>query len=381
MKLIGLVDTSVKDSKNHLMLKFIAKEYSDLFNLDVLEVTETSLASDAVEYLKGKIAAAAGVIITSNEKNQGILSILKSSLKNKVVLVMSESDYSQESSEQQLQFRQILEDPAVGAYTFPGNDFFIGKAIDQLDKEGHIENQEIIASLRKSFKKYTRFAELISEFEETQDEIIDTEDLYATGSIETTIDGLNKSADDWLEQAVEKVNAVEGNTYVKLDRGILTVNQLDYFLNSMPIELTFMDSNNQFLYYNYNTPAEEMLASTQPTQVGSPIAELHPEGGHKRVEMLIQQLRSGKIDTFPIHVPTHGPDKFVVHNYKAIRDKDGNYLGVNEYVQDLQPTINWYLKQTNQELIGGAVDAVSSATTNHGNDTEVDGVSSASMND
>ena len=54
------------------------------------------------------------------------------------------------------------------------------------------------------------------------------------------------------EQAAEAVQAVEGDTYVKLDRGILTVDQLNYFLKSMPMELTYADSNNQFLYYNKN---------------------------------------------------------------------------------------------------------------------------------
>lgn len=72
----------------------------------------------------------------------------------------------------------------------------------------------------------------------------------------------------------------------------------------------------------------------------------------------------------------------MVHNYEAIRDKDGNYVGVNDYVLDLKPVVDWYLKQTNQELIGGAVDAVSSTTTkdDHDDEEEVDGVSSASVN-
>ena len=72
------------------------------------------------------------------------------------------------------------------------------------------------------------------------------EDLHAKGTIETTIEGVDMAADDWVEQAAEAVQAVEGDTYVKLDRGILTVDQLNYFLKSMPMELTYADSNNQF---------------------------------------------------------------------------------------------------------------------------------------
>ena len=39
-------------------------------------------------------------------------------------------------------------------------------------------------------------------------------------------------------KAAELVGAVSGDTYVKLDHGILTVNQIDMFLKAMPFELT-----------------------------------------------------------------------------------------------------------------------------------------------
>ncbi len=47
------------------------------------------------------------------------------------------------------------------------------------------------------------------------------------------------------------------------------------------------------------------------------------------------------------------------------------YLGINEYVQDIKPIIDWYLEQTGQQLTGGDVDAVSGAT------SKVDTVSGA----
>src|SRR5690606_2239575 len=100
-------------------------------------------------------------------------------------------------------------------------------------------------------------------------DLTSTEDLHATGKIDTTIEGIDMLADDWVEQAAEATGAVEGNTYVKLNRGLLTVNQLNHFLDSMPAELTFADSNNQFLYYNHKLEAEDMLASRRPEQVGN----------------------------------------------------------------------------------------------------------------
>ena len=91
-------------------------------------------------------------------------------------------------------------------------------------------------------------------------------------------------AEDWVEQAAEKTKAVEGDAYVKLDRGVLTVDQINHFLNSMPMELTFADSNNQFLYYNYHLEKDDMLADRHPSQVGNPLAACHPPATFKNVE-------------------------------------------------------------------------------------------------
>src|SRR5690625_6280265 len=84
-----------------------------------------------------------------------------------------------------------------------------------------------------------RVVRLVNRTQSAEDveDVSDLEDLYATGAIDTTIKDVDMLADDWVEQAAEKTEAVEGNTYVKLDRGILTVDQLNYFLNSMPLEL------------------------------------------------------------------------------------------------------------------------------------------------
>lgn len=403
MKLVGLVGSNAEQSYNRMLLEFIAKEYTDVFDLELLEINQLPLfnqsddqtESEAVQSLNRKILAADGVIIATPEHNRTIPPALKSAIEwlsykihpmeDKAVLVIGASYYDQGTSRSQLHLRQILESPGVGAYTFPGNEFLLGKVKEAFDKNGEIKDQKTISFLRDLLVKFSRFVEVIGEFEEPKEEELTPEDLYATGSIDTTIADIDMDADDWVEQAAEKVKAVEGDSYVKLDRGILTVDQLNSFLKSMPMELTYADSNNQFLYYNHHKDGEDMLADRYPRQVGSPLASCHPERTFDNVKWVIQQLRSGKLDTFTIHVPTHGPDKYVVHNYTAMKDKNGNYAGINEYVQDLKPTIDWYLKQTNQELTGGpeeAVDAVSGATENTDSDDvdNVDGVSGASIN-
>ncbi|MFW7419267.1 NAD(P)H-dependent oxidoreductase [Vagococcus fluvialis] len=394
MKLIGIVGSNAEVSYNRTLLNFMAKEYKSLVEIEVLEIKDIPLfnqsddqtMSEPIQYLNKKIVEADGVIIATPEHNRSIPAALKSvlewlsfkihPLEEKPVMIVGASYYDQGSSRAQLDLRQILDAPGVNAIVLPGNEFLLGKVKEAFDTNGNLKDDKTKEFLTKSLKKFIQFVSLVTKLEEAEKPVLPKEDLHATGKIETTIDGVDMSADDWVEQAAEKVGAVEGNTYVKLDRGLLTVDQLNYFLSSMPMELTYADNNNQFLYYNQVAPAEEMLASRTPNQVGNPLANCHPEAALKGVEWVVQQLRSGETDCVRVNVPTHGPDKYVVHNYQAIHDNDGNYAGINEYILDFKPIIDWYLKQTGQTLVGD-VDAVTSASKKD----EVDAVSSASVKD
>ncbi|MDL4840518.1 NAD(P)H-dependent oxidoreductase [Aquibacillus rhizosphaerae] len=393
MKIVGIVGSNADFSYNRLLLDFIAKKFNKLIDVEVLDIADVPMFnqsddqtnSDVIQDLNKKILGADGVIIATPEYNHSIPSALQSVLEwlsfkihpldGKPVMIVGASYDVQGSSRSQLHLRQILDAPGVNAVVMPGNEFLLGEVHKAFDKEKNLKDKETTQFLESCIKKFIRFINVVNVMHspDGMKDLSSTEDLYATGFIDTTIKDINMLDDDWVEQAANKTNAVDGNTYVKLNRGILTVDQINYFLDSMPAELTFADSNNQFLYYNYKYEAEDMLAARRPEQVGYPLAECHPDRAYSSVAWVIQQLRTGKEDVVRTHVPTHGPDKFVVHSYQAVRNGEGNYLGINEYVRDIKPIIDWYLEQTGQQLTGGGVDAVSGAT------SKVDSVSGATV--
>ncbi|MCD5001145.1 NAD(P)H-dependent oxidoreductase [Enterococcus saccharolyticus] len=393
MKLVGIVGSNAEVSYNRTLLTYIKKQFGQLFDLEILEIKDVPLFNQSddqtngpvIQNLNKKILQADGVIIATPEHNHTIPAALKSvlewlsfkihPLENKPVMIVGASYYDQGSSRAQLHLRQILDAPGVNAMVMPGNEFLLGKVKEAFDSNGSLKDKRTVDFLQSTLENFVKFITLVNGMQEPKP-ALEPEDLFATGKIDTTIEGVEMSADDWVEQASDIVQAAEGNDYVKLNRGVLTVDQLNYFLASMPMELTFADSNNQFLYYNYTKEAEDMLASRTPDQVGNPLANCHPERVYKGVEWVIQQLRSGATDVVRVNVPTHGPDKYVVHNYQAMYDEAGNYAGINEYIWDLKPTIDWYLEQTGQKLVGD-VDAVSSASVK---EDEVDAVSGASEN-
>ena len=394
MKLVGIVGSNAKQSYNRLLLQYIQRRFSNLFDLELLEIDQVPLFnqshdqtdSEAIQHLNQKILAADGVIIATPEHNRTVPPALKSVIEwlsykvhpfnDKPVLIVGASYFDQGTSRAQLHLKQIMEAPGVGAFVFPGNEFLLGDVRKAFDENGILVNSTTASYLQSVLEKFTRYVNILNKVEEKP--TAPAEDLFASGKIDTTIEGVDMYANDWVEQAAKKTNAVSGDTYVELNRGILTVDQINHFLNSMPMELTFSDSNNQFLYYNHHKEKEEMLAGRHPSQVGNPLAKCHPEAAYKNVEWVISKLRAREIDIFRVKVPSNDPDKFIVHNYQAMRDDDGVFLGINEYVQDLKPIIDWYLVQTSQELVGGEVDGVSGASAN---DDSVDAVSGATSND
>ncbi|MFY1067433.1 NAD(P)H-dependent oxidoreductase [Enterococcus sp. AD013-P3] len=391
MKLVGIVGSNADFSYNRILLQYIASQFNELFELEIMEIRDIPMFNQSldatnsvpIQNLARKIMKADGVIIATPEHNHSIPAGLKSviewlsfkihPLENKPVLIVGSSYYDQGTSRAQLHLRQILDSPGVNAVVMPGNEFLLGKAPEAFDDMGNLKSEGTRNFLGATLGKFVQFIKIMDAMEKPEYKM-PPEDLHATGKTATTIEGVDMAAEDWLEQASDKVGAVIGNTYVKLDRGLLTVDQLNWFLNSMPLELTYADSNNQFLYYNHNAPAEEMLAKRQPGQVGNPLANCHPPKAYKNVEWVIQQLRSGNQDIVRVHVPNHGPDKFVVHNYQSIYDENGEYAGINEYILDLKPWVDWYLQQTRQQLVAADGTVVPTPTAG-GN---VNGVSGAS---
>ena len=231
--------------------------------------------------------------------------------------------------------------------------------------------------IQSTLQNFIRFAKVINMIGQTTD--YEEEDLSAKNGTDTTVKGVDMNADDWLDQAAKKVNAVEGNTYVKLDSGLLTVNQLNYFLKTSPVELTYVDENNQFIYYNNAVPTEKMLAKRTPAQVGDALDKVHPKIARviKHVKQVINTLRTGKTDLVSMPVPGGDDTTHVMHYYKAMHDEEGNYKGVNEWAVDVKPIVDQYLQETGQKLVKDP-NAKVDATTGASEKPEVDATTGAS---
>ena len=182
------------------------------------------------------------------------------------------------------------------------------------------------------------------------------EDFDAQGKSHYTVADLTKNDPDWLDKAAEKTHAATGDDYVKLDSGLLTVNQINWMLRNTIGELTFVDDNNQFLWYNRPVdPNVKMKAKRVPAQVGNTMGEVHPDVRDviPEAKKVVHALRTkeGGHDTVYMPVPTGNLKQLVLHYYKRVEDDEGNYAGIYEWVQDLYPLVKYFCETTGQKLV------------------------------
>ena len=135
-------------------------------------------------------------------------------------------------------------------------------------------------------------------------------------------------------EAGEQVNRTTAQPF---DNGYLSVEEANLILNHLPLEITFVNKEDIFQYYNDSTPAEEMIFKRTPSQVGRHVELCHPPKLLPRVKKIFAALRSGKKDKFEMWFKSETRGQFVHVTYAAVRDAQGEFQGVLEYVQDIAP--------------------------------------------
>lgn len=400
-KFVGIVGSNAELSYNRKLLEFIRRHFKTKFELELLEIDQVPMfnqdedwqESFQLRYLYNKITRADGVIIATPEHNHTITAALKSVLEwlsykvhpfeSKPVMIVGASYYDQGTSRAQIHLRKILDAPGVNAYTLPGNEFLLGKAKEAFDDEGNIINAGTVAFLETCLDNFVKYVDVVSHLKKPKP--IEPEDLTASHPIATTITEIDPDDPDWLEKAAELTGAVSGNTYVKLDNGLLTVDQINMFLKAMPFELTYSDDNNQFLYYNAShQDPDTMLAKRVPSQVGNRLSTVHnslPANRMKNVEWVVGTLRNGNQEYVRTIVPGSPESVINTHNYQAMYYPDGSFAGINEIVFNFKPWLDWYLQETGQYLAGGKAPIMPSADATSGAsqaDGQADATSGAS---
>ena len=117
----------------------------------------------------------------------------------------------------------------------------------------------------------------------------------------------------------------------------LSLEQANLILNHLPMEITFVNKDDIFQYYNDSVPAQEMIFKRTPSQIGRHVELCHPPKVLDKVKKVFALLRSGERNKVAMWFKSERSGKFVHVTYAAVRDEVGEFQGVLEYVQDIKP--------------------------------------------
>jgi len=118
--------------------------------------------------------------------------------------------------------------------------------------------------------------------------------------------------------------------FIQLPSGKFTLPELTTLLNSIPVDMTFVDKDDKVRWFSEG--AHRIFARSRAI-LGRDVRNCHPPASVHMVEQILHDFKSGKADNAPFWIELKG--RFVHIEYFALRDAAGNYLGTLEVSQDL----------------------------------------------
>ena len=138
-----------------------------------------------------------------------------------------------------------------------------------------------------------------------------------------------KSEDEEKEKNSKK-SIIKGE--IQFDAGSLSRIELNSILNTLPLDMTFVDKDGNVKYF---TQGKERIFVRPITIIGRHVSMCHPPQSVEIFEEIVESFRSGKKDHEDFYI--NMGSMFVYIRYFAVRDKENNYLGTLEITQDIKP--------------------------------------------
>lgn len=121
--------------------------------------------------------------------------------------------------------------------------------------------------------------------------------------------------------------------------GYLSLKEANLILNHLPFEITFIDQNDLFKYFNTSIAIENKLFPRVPSAIGRHVKMCHPPRSLDMVMTLIDDLKHKRRTSESMWF--HRSDgRFAYVTYIGVFDDQDQYMGVLEYVHDIAPLLD-----------------------------------------
>jgi DUF438 domain-containing protein len=131
-------------------------------------------------------------------------------------------------------------------------------------------------------------------------------------------------------EPVDEETSTRAGDSVSLPSGSFSLPELKSILNTAPVDMTFVDKNDKVKFF---TQGKHRIFPRSRSIINRDVRLCHPPGSVDIVEKIIEDFRSGKESHAPFWIQMKG--KFILIEYYALRNDDGEYLGTLEVSQDL----------------------------------------------
>lgn len=121
--------------------------------------------------------------------------------------------------------------------------------------------------------------------------------------------------------------------------GYLSLKEANLILNHLPFEITFIDKNDLFKYFNTSIAIENKLFPRVPSAIGRHVKMCHPPRSLDMVMTLIDDLKHKRrtCESMWFH---RSDGRFAYVTYIGVFDDQDQYMGVLEYVHDIAPLLD-----------------------------------------
>lgn len=132
------------------------------------------------------------------------------------------------------------------------------------------------------------------------------------------------------KDAEEELPAIDSPTGIELDIGVLSGEQINLMLTHLPIDITFVDANDEVRYFSLGP---ERIFERARAVIGRKVQLCHPPNSMGIVEQILDDFKSGRKDSADFWINMKGQVVYI--RYFAMRDQAGVYQGTLEVTQNI----------------------------------------------
>ncbi len=117
---------------------------------------------------------------------------------------------------------------------------------------------------------------------------------------------------------------------IKFETGTFSMDELEALLDTLPVDVTFIDKNDRVRYFSQS---KDRIFVRAKAVIGRKVQKCHPQKSVHVVEKILNSFKNRKKDVAAFWINLN--DRLILIRYFAVRNKDREYLGCLEVTQDI----------------------------------------------